>query len=60
MALPCTLDVPELIQQPIIVAERNLTFTGVSVGILIVSLFSQLDHLGLVKSLDPWTGLEEP
>ena len=31
-ALPCTLDVPELIQQPIIVAERNLTFTGVSVG----------------------------
>ncbi|MHC9063639.1 diaminopimelate epimerase [Nitrospira sp. CMX1] len=31
-ALPCTLDVPELIQQPITAAERSLTFTGVSVG----------------------------
>lgn len=31
-ALPCTLDVPELIQQPIEAAGRNLTFTGVSVG----------------------------
>ena len=31
-ALPCSLDVPELIQQPIEAAGRNLTFTGVSVG----------------------------
>lgn len=31
-ALPCSLDVPELIQQPIEAARRNLTFTGVSVG----------------------------
>ncbi|MDH5639682.1 MAG: diaminopimelate epimerase [Nitrospira sp.] len=31
-ALPCTLDVPELIQQPIEAAGRPLTFTGVSVG----------------------------
>ena len=31
-ALPCTLDVPELIQQPIDAAGRSLTFTGVSVG----------------------------
>lgn len=30
--LPCTLDVPELIQQPIEAAGRSLTFTGVSVG----------------------------
>ena len=31
-ALPCTLDVPELIQQPIDTAGRSLIFTGVSVG----------------------------
>jgi len=31
-ALPCALDVPELIQQPIEAAGRTLTFTGVSVG----------------------------
>ncbi|HKU53532.1 MAG TPA: diaminopimelate epimerase [Nitrospira sp.] len=31
-ALPCSLDVPELIQQPIDAAGRTLTFTGVSVG----------------------------
>jgi diaminopimelate epimerase len=31
-ALPCTLAVPELIQQPIDVAGRSLQFTGVSVG----------------------------
>jgi diaminopimelate epimerase len=31
-ALPCTLDVPDLIQQPIDAAGRSLTFTGVSVG----------------------------
>lgn len=31
-ALPCSLDVPELIQQPIEAAGQNLTFTGVSVG----------------------------
>ena len=31
-ALPCTLTVPELIQQPIDAAGRSLIFTGVSVG----------------------------
>lgn len=31
-ALPCSLDVPELIQQPIEAAGQHLTFTGVSVG----------------------------
>jgi diaminopimelate epimerase len=31
-ALPCTLDVPELIQRPIAAAGRSLIFTGVSVG----------------------------
>lgn len=31
-ALPCTLDVPELIQQPIDAAGRSLIFTGLSVG----------------------------
>ena len=31
-ALPCTLPVEELIQQPIEAAGRSLTFTGVSVG----------------------------
>jgi diaminopimelate epimerase len=31
-ALPCSLDVPELIQQPIEAAGRTMTFTGVSVG----------------------------
>lgn len=31
-ALPCTLKVAELVQQPINVAGRSLTFTGVSVG----------------------------
>jgi diaminopimelate epimerase len=31
-SLPCTLPVQELIQQPIEVAGRSLTFTGVSVG----------------------------
>jgi diaminopimelate epimerase len=31
-ALPCSLNVPELIQQPIEAAGRTLTFTGVSVG----------------------------
>ena len=31
-ALPCSLDVHELIQQPIEAAGRALTFTGVSVG----------------------------
>lgn len=31
-ALPCSLEVPELIQQPIQAAGRPLTFTGVSVG----------------------------
>lgn len=31
-SLPCTLDVPELIQQPIEAAGRALVFTGVSVG----------------------------
>ncbi|NGZ09575.1 MAG: diaminopimelate epimerase [Nitrospira sp. LK70] len=30
--LPCSLDMPELIQQPIQAAGRPLTFTGVSVG----------------------------
>ena len=30
--LPCTLDVPELIEQPIEVQGRSLYFTGVSVG----------------------------
>lgn len=30
--LPCSLNVPELIQQPIDAAGRALTFTGVSVG----------------------------
>lgn len=32
IALPCTLRVPELIQQPVKVAEQSLRFTGVSVG----------------------------
>ncbi len=31
-ALPCTLEVEELIEQPISVADEALTFTGVSVG----------------------------
>ena len=31
-ALPCTLEIPELIQQPIDAAGRSLIFTGVSVG----------------------------
>jgi diaminopimelate epimerase len=31
-ALPCSLDIAELIQQPIEAAGRTLTFTGVSVG----------------------------
>jgi diaminopimelate epimerase len=31
-ALPCTLEVPELIQQPIDAAGRSLIFTGLSVG----------------------------
>ena len=31
-ALPCSLDVPELIQQPIEAGGRSLIFTGVSVG----------------------------
>ncbi len=31
-ALPCSLEVPELIQQPIKAAGRTLIFTGVSVG----------------------------
>jgi diaminopimelate epimerase len=31
-ALPCSLHIPELIQQPIEAAGRTLTFTGVSVG----------------------------
>lgn len=31
-ALPCLLNVPELIQQPIEAAGRTVTFTGVSVG----------------------------
>ncbi len=31
-ALPCTLGVEELIQQPIVAAGRTLAFTGVSVG----------------------------
>lgn len=31
-ALPCSLDVPELIQQPIKAAGKSLKFTGVSVG----------------------------
>jgi len=31
-ALPCSLDVPELIQQPIDAAGHSLTFIGVSVG----------------------------
>jgi diaminopimelate epimerase len=31
-ALPCTLGVPELIQQPIEAAGQSLVFTGVSVG----------------------------
>jgi diaminopimelate epimerase len=31
-ALPCTLDVPELISQPIVAGKKKLTFTGVSVG----------------------------
>jgi diaminopimelate epimerase len=31
-SLPCTLDVPELIQQPIEAAGRALVFTGLSVG----------------------------
>ena len=32
IALPCTLRVPELIQQPVKVGEESLRFTGVSVG----------------------------
>ncbi len=32
IALPCTLRVPELIQQPVKVGEQSLRFTGVSVG----------------------------
>jgi diaminopimelate epimerase len=32
IALPCTLRVPELIQQPVKVADQSLRFTGVSVG----------------------------
>ncbi len=32
VALPCTLEVDELIEQPITVADETLTFTGVSVG----------------------------
>lgn len=32
IALPCTLRVPELIQQPVKAAEQSLRFTGVSVG----------------------------
>ena len=31
-ALPCSLGVDELIQQPIVAAGRTLTFTGVSIG----------------------------
>jgi diaminopimelate epimerase len=31
-ALPCSLNVPELVQQPIEAAGRSLIFTGVSVG----------------------------
>lgn len=31
-ALPCSLNIPELIQQPIKAAGRSLVFTGVSVG----------------------------
>lgn len=31
-ALPCTLDVDELIEQPISAAGESLTFTGVSIG----------------------------
>ena len=31
-ALPCTLEVPELIEQPIVAAKQKLRFTGVSVG----------------------------
>ncbi|MSS72455.1 MAG: diaminopimelate epimerase [Candidatus Latescibacteria bacterium] len=31
-ALPCTLDVDELLQRPISAAGRKLTFTGISVG----------------------------
>jgi len=30
--LPCTLDVPELVEQPIRIAGRDLVFSGVSVG----------------------------
>ena len=30
--LPCTLDVPELIEQPLRVGSRTLRFTGISVG----------------------------
>ncbi len=32
IALPCSLRVPELIQQPVKAAEQSLRFTGVSVG----------------------------
>ena len=32
IALPCTLRVPELIQQPVKAADQSLRFTGVSVG----------------------------
>ena len=32
IALPCTLRVPELIQQPVKAAEQSVSFTGVSVG----------------------------
>ena len=32
IALPCTLRVPELIQQPVKAAEQSLRFTGVSIG----------------------------
>ena len=32
IALPCTLRVPELIQQPVKITEQSLRFTGVSVG----------------------------
>lgn len=62
-ALPCTLDIPELIDQPIEVAGKDLRFTGVSVGnphcVLIKPRGEQwtrdeLLTLGPVLELHPW------
>ena len=46
-ALPCTIDVDELIEQPISAAGESLTFTGVSVGNPHCVIFSHPD--------EPWS-----